>query len=574
MQLVSRLVVLTGLMLFAGNGAAQAQADLSVAWIGRLPKIAYTWDSDNPRVVGWPSPGSKVTWEAHVRNLGSRQLRAVGFRWLLDGKQVGAGRATFPAGSLKSFRLARRWSAARQELVFEIDPGNAVDEVEERNNSLLVYTDGLGVGLWVESSFWSAMRGAVSAAGIGGTTFDDWMQLRIRQFNEMAAVARYPEAPTGVLDRWRIDEIHVVPDGALPLAPLEGLNDAGLPAEAIASRFPDVADRTVDLQWGFPASVTTWFDHADAWTLLYDSFIHELGHARYLIDVYAWNVSADNDIIGIPRLSVGHSTPEFGLMNQSWGFIDRYSAVAMNRIAGHRAIAGNYNPPSNLGSFLNDLPRTNRVRLVTPDGRTFPHRQVRIYRASGASDPDWQSHIYRLIVDGQSDAQLETDADGAVEVGRNPFADAEVVLTDDRNNALAIIELVDGSKSHWGFLESRIFNLAYWRGDTELAVHDLVLDEPVCSGPSQAPTPVTPAPMALVPSNEVTFAWPASLAAVQLWWAVDGGELESADIAPGTSSMTLSLVGKHVAWWIAFRSAASSACPPVRSATFLFDLPR
>ena len=33
--------------------------------------------------------------------------------------------------------------------------------------------------------------------------------------NTMAALARHPETPDGVDDRWRIDEIDVVEDGAI-----------------------------------------------------------------------------------------------------------------------------------------------------------------------------------------------------------------------------------------------------------------------------------------------------------------------------------------------------------------------
>jgi hypothetical protein len=37
----------------------------------------------------------------------------------------------------------------------------------------------------------------------------------------MFASAISPEAPKGVLDRWRIDEIQVVPDNSLPLQILD-----------------------------------------------------------------------------------------------------------------------------------------------------------------------------------------------------------------------------------------------------------------------------------------------------------------------------------------------------------------
>jgi len=43
----------------------------------------------------------------------------------------------------------------------------------------------------------------------------------------------------------------------------------------------------------------------------------------------------------IPGGRTPYQTPEQGLMNKHLTFIDRYSAIALNRIAGRRAISGN-----------------------------------------------------------------------------------------------------------------------------------------------------------------------------------------------------------------------------------------
>jgi len=60
-----------------------------------------------------------------------------------------------------------------------------------------------------------------------------------------------------VLDRLRIDEIVLVPDGALPLTPLPNYGQMdGQPNEYT---HPNKSDRTVDLQWGFPAKETPFY---------------------------------------------------------------------------------------------------------------------------------------------------------------------------------------------------------------------------------------------------------------------------------------------------------------------------
>ncbi|MCM2316660.1 MAG: hypothetical protein NDJ92_16050, partial [Thermoanaerobaculia bacterium] len=340
---------MAALMLVAATSlGADVGPDVSVGWISRSPRIPYVWGSENPATEGWPAPGETVTWTAHVRNLTGRNLSGVGYRWILDGRVVGAGESSLPQGESK-FELPWSWTFERHELEFEIDGPAEVDEIEERNNSLLIHTNALAVGFYVEQTFWNSIRTTVTIGNIGATTFDDWMQKRIRQFNSMAELARYPETPDGVLDRWRIDQIHVVPDGALPLVtPGPEVRDWGADESSWSTIYPDSSNLTVDMEWGFPTSTLGFYIDRVSWTLLYDSLVHELGHARYLIDVYAWNVDVDRDVVTpVPEPPSGigwyFTTPEPGMMNTSWGFIDRYSAIAMNRIAGHRATMGHYN---------------------------------------------------------------------------------------------------------------------------------------------------------------------------------------------------------------------------------------
>jgi hypothetical protein len=560
-----------------------AEADLSVAWIARLPRIDYVWNSADPAVEGWPEPGQRVKWVAQVRNVGEERLNRVEYRWLLDGQVVASGSKDFRRRAITKIRLPWRWERRRHELVFEIDPLDAIAEREERNNRLLVHTDALGVGLWVERPFWTFMQELVSQAGIGASTFEDWAQKRIQQYNEMAELAVYPETPNGVLDRWRIDAIHLVPNGALPIVqPGPEVRDWGAPPSAYPTLYPNSADRSIDMEWGFPGYATDFYDHYEAYQLLYDSQIHELGHARYLIDVYGWNVSANNDDLGVnpPSDSFGnfHFTPDNGLMNTSWGYIDRYSAAALNQIAGHRATQGHYNEPTNIGEFLNDLPAENRIRIVSPSGQIYPRRAVRLYRASGEIEPDWETFVLRLKIDGTADAEYETDNEGKILVGRNPFADGPVISAVDQNNTLAILELVDGPVSRWGYLEARELNLAYWRGETQLAEHDLVVDAPICPGPGLGPADVAPFHGARVAPGEVTFEWPAagSVGPFELWYTINGRRRRLDVARPPTGdrvSATLPVKGRRVAWWLVYRQSFSPPeCPPVRSATYYFEL--
>ena len=110
------------------------------------------------------------------------------------------------------------------------------------------------------------------------------------KWNEHNASAVWDVTPNGVTDRVRIDKVTIVPDNALPL-------NGGL-----AGNNPDSRDKTPDLVWGFewdPASTfysnTTSKDPGNPF-YLEPSLVHEMGHARYLVDNYTWDVANNTDV--------------------------------------------------------------------------------------------------------------------------------------------------------------------------------------------------------------------------------------------------------------------------------------
>ncbi|HUO84442.1 MAG TPA: CARDB domain-containing protein [Thermoanaerobaculia bacterium] len=588
MMIGFRIPLLFALLVAFLPLAALDGDDLSVGWISRLPKIEYVWESDDPAREGWPEEGQQITWVANVRNLTNRRLENIGYRWTEDGVVIEQGVSTLEPGVVTRFDLPWIWTFDRHQISFEIDTTDTLAEIEERNNRLLIFTDAISAGFWVEQSFWEGMRQTIVDAGIGGTTVEDWLQRRILQYNDMAALAAYdwPETPAGVLDRWRIDAIHIVPDGALPIVPPDlggAVRDWGAGAGSYATLYPHSLDRTVDMQWGFPASNLSFYANYDAWTLTHNSLVHELGHARWLIDVYAWRLRS-TDVVEIdsfpPPDANGryYETPEFGMMNTQWGYIDRYSAVALNRIAGHRATSGHYNEPWNMGAFLNDLPEENRIRLGDREGNVFPGRTVKLYRPSSELDPDFMDHPYWLRFDGQADFTLQTDEEGVIVLPRNPFSDEDLTMWVDRNNALAVLELIDGDTRRWAFLEARHLNMAYWRGETETARVDLLIDPPICRSGLGSHI-VGPGHEALVTTSVVTFSWPMTAGHdYELWWSVDNGPPRSAKIDALFRNRTASVTqllnrGKRVAWWyVDLAPGRDPLCPPDRSSTYFFDL--
>jgi len=397
----------------------------------------------------------------------------------------------------------------------------------------------------------------------------------------MAANAFYAETPHGVLDRWRIDDIHVVEDGALPLAPpLAEARDWGANPTGYGTLYPNVLDHTVDMQWGFPAtSINFWPEYTPWILMLGNSYVHEWSHARTMIDVYAWDLSPDRDFVNLapapPVESFAyHYTPEQGMMNLNWDRIDRYSAVVMNLMAGRRAIRGNYNEPWDLGWFLNDFADQNRVRLLRGDFTPIRNAQVQLYRPTG-EPVDWlNGKGYGMVFNNTPAQTLTTDNEGRILVGKNPFTDGRVFAYVEKANGVCILKIQDGATLRWAYLESLQLNLAYWRGQTQLADVDVVAGTTSCRD-QLGPGTIKPDPEALITTPEVHLTFRNDIGMpYELWYTVNGGTPVKIDIpargTKGTVDVPLVLPSGRIVWWFN-EGRDNPPCPAMRSAVYAFD---
>jgi hypothetical protein len=170
------------------------------------------------------------------------------------------------------------------------------------------------------------------------------------------------------------------------------------------------------------------------------------------------------------------------------------------------------------------------------------------------------------------DFTFVTDSQGWVSVPRNVFSDDAITAFVDRTNGTAIVEIQDGPIRRSAFLESLQFNLAFWRGNRELAEYTVMADRPICND-SLGPGGVSPHPDALVNTTEVTFEIPVKTnQRYELYYAVDGGAPVPLEVGPFTSSpgrVTLSIPHGRVNWW--FTDPNTAPCPPQRSSIYGFD---
>lgn len=481
--------------------------DLNVGFIKRLPEIDYVKNSDNPETEGWPSPGQQVTWEAHVINWDSSAYENVGYRWELDGEVMESGNINMPALKTTTLELQWPWEFNRHTVTLTIDPENQIKEFSESNNELTIYTDALSVGLYVEQKFYDYFHeNQHLLEGLGSNSFEDYAQRSFNELNRWFQESTYPEAPDGVLDRVRIDDITLVPDGALPLNK-EVLDDRGFdPVQAK----PNINDRTVDLQWGFPNKRLDSFDDktyisrkSDFNHFYIDGFVlHEVLHARYLLDNYgadvyhgtgnSWiDIKENGKLVAGSKFMFGQKTNRNGvegllmyetkhngiMTDVNNTTISLYNVLALNDIAGYRATVGNYNHPENEGVFLNYLPENNNLTLISEiDEVPISNANVEVYQSTIPPEQYLtnDNRSYDKFYDNTPDLSLKTDAEGKVNLGKNPFSnDGPVVMAEVGSspgdtyysNATCIIRVETESQAGYTFLEALDFNLEYFKGN-------------------------------------------------------------------------------------------------------------
>lgn len=455
--------------------------DLSVGYIKRLPEIDYVENSNWPEREGWPKENSEIIWRAYVKNWSDIGRRGVSYSWWLNNRKIASGKVNLKPHAFTYVDLPAEWNFNRKQLTFRIDDQNVIEEVSEDNNSVSIFTDAISLNVYVEKSLYEYFHRYQRSIKDPVTTnsFEDWLQIRhVRRWNRMFNDAKYELALNGVLDRIRVDSIVIVPDHALPLHGGEPTND------------PNALDRTVDLQWGFPSKESFFNDfYSDTLTASDDnpfffegSLLHELGHARYLIDNYGFDVQDSVPLTEegvpvsgskyLPYISGQYTyiSPHQGLMHHTYDYIDRYSTYALNRIAGHRATQGNRNAPGNIGVFMHrDLPEHNILILKDKNGNLLRNARLDVYQNQDIRGESQKPYEKRF---GSSPAlTFLTDQQGRVDVSRNPFN------KDDTFNSPAygviLLRVEADCEVGYQFIDVTRFNIAFWEGHTETAEYTL-----------------------------------------------------------------------------------------------------
>ncbi|MDD1655646.1 MAG: hypothetical protein LUO91_08120, partial [Methanomicrobiales archaeon] len=477
--------------------------DIDVTYLEETPRYAFDAAKNNP------APGDQVTFVAHLRNRGTDPTGTFTFRWYLDGTQVATGTAqSIPAGGSTTVSHTWTWQDGSHDISFFADPGNAVQERSEQNNLRTDRTNALRVGFWVEQSvydyFDQNQYAFTRQYGIAdeANSWEDWAQRHMALANRLLGEAAYPSTPDGALDRWRLDRVIVVPDNALPL-------NGGLP-----TNHPDTRDRTVDMMWGFERDILpnnfyrTTDNNANPFNQEL-SLLHEMLHARFLVDAYGLNIHGHS--MGVLDDQGARMYPGGGEMTRvnseapsmmnSDPWFSEWEAAALNLWAGRRPQPGwaNYNAHAGLGWYIaNHMPAQNYLRVKDSRGLPVAGATVQVYKAdqvpSGSSDPniiEAAGDFYKKYIDTTVDLQGTTDANGLFSLGANPFSVPEPIGGWDFPRCVDFVKIRVNGRVYPAWLDLPQVQVQWHRGNRQVAYFDVQL--PVEVIPTTTPT-ATPTP--------------------------------------------------------------------------------
>jgi len=227
--------------------------------------------------------------------------------------------------------------------------------------------------------------------------------------------------------------------------------------------------------------------------------LHELLHARYLIDNYGFDVyhGTNNSRIeivedgtsivdsyfskvptivnGVSGFNVYRSKEDdiMGAISQATQRrIGELSAAILNHLKGQRPTSANWNAANDISKHLNLIPQINRIRFRDQSGQVLVGCSVKVFQASRPQDT--QVSAYGKVFDNEPDLELLTDAAGYAVAGPELFAGTQggVIHHLDYSNAVIIVRVEHEGKIGFVPIQVSDFVIEYLKGNANEASYE------------------------------------------------------------------------------------------------------
>ncbi len=161
------------------------------------------------------------------------------------------------------------------------------------------------------------------------------------------------------------------------------------------------------------------------------------------------------DPVGLHRAVDVLANHYVGQMGGSYEQYGPYEIAMWNRIAGQRAQGGNQNGTSNIGVYLQDIPKKFKIKFVGPNGEVLADDPVRVYWAA-PKENEWYAKLYDNIPDYRD----RTDSNGCITTDATFFAaDGKIIHTWGHSNAVPIVRIDHNGKTYYVFVEVSQVNM-------------------------------------------------------------------------------------------------------------------
>jgi hypothetical protein len=459
------------LLLISVSSSVFGGTDLEVTYIERIPKYysyqghvlyggktftddftpyyatyAYGLSGQDASTKRWPDPGETVTFRVHFRNRGSTMVTGFSYVWKLDGSVVNSGTypVTMDPGDTGSLSITWNWEFVEHELEFS---ASVTGDAHPSNNSLMIYTNSLGLYTFIDYSFDSNFQSNTPSYPDAATdSIIEWLQLHCTKLNDMFIDA-------GSDHRWRYDRLHLVDDHPADLPSYDHANYDG----AFPQRY------SMEGGYNDPRSGSAYYSSTED---IDYGLLHEIGHQFGIIDIYRLNVSpAQNHVNGM-----GYSAMPC-LWNGCSHFVSEHTALAMSHWHGKRR--------GYFGQYQFCVPTVNKLLLLDSEGEPLKDANVTIYQrirtsADGEHIPNIpkftgttdQNGIYVIPNVSLSEKSLFW-TDIGDDLNDNPFGYIWCIGV----NGVFLIKVEKDGAVDYDWIDITEFNIAYWNGNTAEATY-------------------------------------------------------------------------------------------------------